>query len=40
MMPKINKRTKDSTLAYYVNQLDNFDQTLHEPLVSVSWTRY
>jgi hypothetical protein len=39
MMPKINKRTKDSTLAYYVNQLDNFDQTLHEPLVSVSWGR-
>lgn len=39
MMPKMNKRTKDSTLAYYVNQLDNFDQTLHEPLVSVSWGR-
>ena len=26
-------RTKDSTLAYFVNQLDNFDQRLHEPRV-------
>ncbi len=32
-------KTKDSTLAYYVNQLENFDQKLHEPLVSVSWGR-
>lgn len=34
-----NARTQDSNLAYYVNQLDNFDQRLHEPLVSVSWGR-
>lgn len=38
-MPKMNKRVKDSTLAYFVNQLDNFDQTLHMPLMEVSWGR-
>jgi hypothetical protein len=32
-------KTKDSTLAYFINQLENFDPTLHEPLVSVSWGR-
>lgn len=32
-------RTKDSTLAYYVNQLENLDKRLYEPLVSVSWGR-
>src|SRR5690606_28058469 len=32
-------RTQDSTLAYYINQLDNFDQKLHEPLFSVTWGR-
>lgn len=32
-------RTMDSTLAYFINQLENFDPTLHEPLVSVSWGR-
>jgi hypothetical protein len=32
-------RTKDSTLAYYVNQLENLDQRLYEPLVAVSWGR-
>lgn len=32
-------RTKDSALAYYVNQLDNLDKRLYEPLVSVSWGR-
>jgi len=32
-------RTQDSTLAYFVNQLDNFDQRLHEPLFSVTWGR-
>lgn len=32
-------RTKDSALAYFVNQLDNLDKALHEPLVSVSWSR-
>lgn len=32
-------RTQDSTLAYYINQLENFDPTLHEPLVAVSWGR-
>lgn len=29
----------DSTLAYFINQLDNLDKTLHEPLYSVSWGR-
>lgn len=32
-------RTKDSTLAYFVNQLDNLDKALYEPLTSVSWGR-
>ena len=32
-------KTQDSTLAYFVNQLDNFDQRLHEPLFSVTWGR-
>lgn len=39
MMPKITKKVKDSTLSYFVNQLDNFDQTLHMPLMDVSWGR-
>lgn len=32
-------KTKDSTLAYYVNQLENLDRRLYEPLVAVSWGR-
>ncbi len=32
-------KTRDSALSYFVNQLDNFDQKLHEPLFSVSWAR-
>ncbi len=32
-------KTRDSALAYFVNQLENLDQKLHEPLVSVSWSR-
>jgi hypothetical protein len=32
-------KTFDSTLAYYVNQLDNMDKRLHEPLVSTTWGR-
>ena len=32
-------KTKDSTLAYYVNQLENLDRRLYEPLVSVTWGR-
>lgn len=32
-------KTFDSTLAYYVNQLDNLDRKLHEPLYSVTWGR-
>ena len=32
-------KTFDSTLAFYVNQLDNLDKTLHEPLYNVSWGR-
>lgn len=29
----------DSTLAYFINQLDNLDKRLYEPLYSVSWGR-
>lgn len=32
-------KTFDSTLAFYVNQLDNLDKKLYEPLFSVSWDR-
>lgn len=32
-------KTFDSTLAYYVNQLDNLDKKLYEPLFSVTWGR-
>lgn len=32
-------RTNDSTLAYYVNQLENLDKRLYEPLTSVTWGR-
>lgn len=32
-------KTRDSALAYFVNQLDNLDKKLYEPLVSVSWGR-
>lgn len=32
-------KTRDSALSYFVNQLDNLDKQLHEPLVSVSWGR-
>lgn len=32
-------KTRDSALAYFVNQLENLDKRLYEPLVSVSWGR-
>lgn len=32
-------KTRDSALSYFVNQLDNLDKRLYEPLVSVSWGR-
>lgn len=32
-------KTKDSALSYYINQLDNLDKRLYQPLVSVSWGR-
>lgn len=32
-------KTKDSTLAFYINQLDNLDKRLYEPLTSVTWGR-
>jgi hypothetical protein len=32
-------KTKDSALAYYVNQLENLDKRLYMPLTSVSWGR-
>lgn len=34
-----SSRTRDSVLSYFVNQLDNLDRRLYEPLVSVSWSR-
>ena len=32
-------KTRDSALAFYVNQLENLDKRLYEPLTSVSWGR-
>lgn len=32
-------KTKDSSLAFFINQLDNFDRTLHAPLYSTTWSR-
>lgn len=37
--PRRRAFTKDSTLSYFVNQLENLDRRLYEPLVSVSWGR-
>lgn len=34
-----NAKVKDSQLAFFINQLENFDPKLHEPLFSVSWGR-
>ncbi len=39
---KFNRRvfkTRDSALSYYVNQLENLDTRLYQPLTSVSWGR-
>ena len=38
---KVQRRfkTRDSSLAYFVNQLENLDKRLYEPLVAVSWGR-
>lgn len=35
----MKSKTFDSTLAYFVNQLDNLDRKLYEPLYSVTWGR-
>jgi hypothetical protein len=32
-------RTNDSTLSFYINQLNSLDPKLHEPLLSVTWDR-
>lgn len=39
MARKIAFKTKDSALAFYVNQLENLDKRLYLPLSSVSWSR-
>ena len=39
-MKKFNRvQTRDSALAYFVNQLENLDKRFYEPLVSVTWGR-
>lgn len=38
-MRRMRAYSKDSTLAYFINQLDNLDKRLYEPLVAVSWGR-
>ena len=40
-MSRFNRafKTKDSALAFYVNQLENLDKRLYMPLTSVSWSR-
>ena len=32
-------QTRDSALAYFVNQLENLDKRFYEPLTSVTWGR-
>lgn len=32
-------KTRDSSLAYFINQLENLDKRLYEPLTSVTWGR-
>lgn len=39
MKPRRAFKTKDSALAFYVNQLENLDRRLYMPLTSVSWGR-
>ena len=38
-MQTYDKRTLDSTGAFYIGELERLDQTLHAPLVSVTWGR-
>ena len=35
----MRRYTRDSTLAYFVNQLENLDKRIYEPLAAVSWGR-
>lgn len=39
MRPVRRFKTRDSALAYFVNQLENLDKRLYEPLVAVTWGR-
>lgn len=39
MRPLRRFKTRDSALAYFVNQLENLDKKLYEPLVAVTWGR-
>lgn len=39
MKPVRRFKTRDSVLSYFVNQLDNLDKRLYQPLVEVSWGR-
>ena len=39
MIKQNRRQTRDSSLSYFINQLDNLDKTLYEPLVSVTWSR-
>lgn len=39
MIKRFKGQAKDSTLAFYVNQLENLDRRLYEPLTSVTWGR-
>lgn len=39
MPTKISRKVQDSTLSYFVSQLDSFDQTIHMPLMDVTWGR-
>lgn len=38
-METYDKMTLDSTGAFYIGELERLDQTLHEPLVAVTWGR-
>lgn len=38
-LPGRRFKTRDSSLAYFVNQLENLDKRLYEPLLAVTWGR-
>lgn len=38
-MKSLDQKFYDSTMSYFVNQLDAFDKTMHMPLINYTWNR-